>query len=323
MKQIRQITEKNIWDELILTKKAPFVQSWDWGEILNFEGKKVQRLLVEENGQKLLFIQVVLNNLPFGWKYAFAPKGPAGENISDEALLILKDYLKKQGVIFLRLEPNDKNLNGLIKTKEVNPRATLILNLQKNEDELLSAMHAKTRYNIRLAQKKNLEIKNEKNLKIFLELMEKTGSRDNFRLHETKHYEAILNSDFTKQLTIYSDQKPVVTAVFIGFGDTFTYLFGASDHEYRQLMAPYLLQWEGIKIGQNCGYKFYDFFGVAPKINKESDYEFDEKHQYAGVSRFKHGFGGKYFEVPGTFDMIIDKTKYNIYFLLRKLRGII
>lgn len=337
MKQIHEIKEKKVWDVAVLTDKAPFTQSWDWGEILIAEGKNVQRLVVEDDNKVVLFAQIVLMNLPFGWKYAFCPKGPVGQNISDETLTVLKNYLKQQGVIFLRLEPKENNSNNLIKTKEVNPRATLILDLKKSEDELLSAMHAKTRYNIRLAQKKNLEIKNEKNLNIFLELMKKTGSRDNFRLHETKHYEAILISNFCRQINIYSEQIPVATAVFIGFGETFTYVFGASDHEYRQLMAPYLLQWSAIQIGKNEGYKFYDFFGVAPAChsresgdtiddNKDShlhgndNYEFDSNHQYAGVSRFKHGFSGNYHESPGTFDFVINKIGYELYFGLRKFK---
>ena len=323
MKQIRQIKEKSVWDGAVLAENSPFAQSWDWGEILVAEGKNVQRLVLEDGGKILLLAQLVLMNLPFGWKYAFCPKGPVGQNISDETLCVLKNYLQNQGVIFLRLEPNENNSKYLKKTKEVNPRATLILDLKKTEDELLSAMHAKTRYNIRLAQKKNLQIKNEKNLNIFLELMKKTGNRDNFRLHETKHYEAILNSNFCRQITIYSEQVAVVTGIFIGFGETFTYVFGASDHEYRQLMAPYLLQWSAIQIGKNEGYEYYDFFGVAPKINKDGEYEFDIDHQYAGVSRFKHGFGGEYHEAPGTFDLILHNIKYNLYSWLRKLRRLV
>ncbi len=323
MKQIRQIKEKNVWDTMVLKENSSFAQSWDWGQILIAEGKDVQRLIVEEDNKNLLCAQIVLMNLPFGWKYAFCPKGPVGQKVSNEILVVLKDYLKQQGVIFLRLEPKENNLKDLLKIKEVNPRATLILDLGKTEDELISVMHTKTRYNIRLAQKKNLEIKNEKNLNFFLELMEKTGSRDNFRLHENKHYESILNSDFCRQITVYSERVAIATGIFIGYGETFTYVFGASDHEYRQLMAPYLLQWSAIQIGKNEGYKYYDFFGVAPKTNKDAEYEFDTNHQYAGVSRFKHGFGGEYHEAPGTFDLIINKIKYSIYFTLRKLRKLI
>ena len=318
--EVKIIQNSNQWNEAASRFHASFPQSWQWGEILRAEGKDVEFLAIENNGEVVMQTQVSFSNLPFGWKYAFCPKGPVG-NLSKENLVCLADYLKQKNVIFFRCEP-DKKIEGenIIKTIDVNPRATLILDLQKTEEEILEKMHTKTRYNIRLAQKKNLEIKNEKNLEVFLELMKKTGSRDKFRLHETKHYQTILDSEFSKQITIYSEGKSIATAVFVAFGDTFTYLFGASDHDYRSLMAPYLLQWEGIKIGKQIGYKFYDFFGVAPRINKEGEYEFDHNHQYAGVSRFKYGFGGIYYESSGTFDLVINNFKYNLYSLLRRLR---
>lgn len=338
--QVKTIQNISQYEEISRRLNASFAQSWQWGEIMITEGKEVERLVVKNDGEEVAVAQVVYLPLVFGWWYAFCPKGPVGE-LSTEVLNMFGEHFKTKKVLFWRIELAQKIVYKNLKSShDVNPRATLVLDLQKNEEELLSAMHPKTRYNIRLAQKKNLEIKNEKNLKEFLELMKKTGSRDNFRLHETKHYESILNSDLSRQLTVYSEQTPIATAIFVGYGDTFTYLFGASDHDYRQLMAPYLLQWEGIKMGQSESYKFYDFFGVAPAChsresgnpiddNKDShlhgndNYEFDSKHQYAGVSRFKHGFGGMYHESPGTFDLVINNLKYKLYFYLRKLRRLI
>lgn len=316
--QVKEIKNSIEWNNFILPQKVIFAQSFEWGEILIAEGKKLERVVIDEK----LFGQFVYSNLIFDWKYVFCPKGPVG-NLDKTSLDNLIEYFKKQGVVFLRIEPNDKiDHPNLVKTIDVNPHATLILDLQKSEEEILAGMHPKTRYNIRLAQKKNLVVKEGKNLEIFLELMKKTGDRDNFRLHETRHYEEILKSDFSKQLIVYSEGTPVATAVFVGFGETFTYLFGASDHEYRQLMAPNLLQWSAIVQAKNSGYKYYDFFGVAPKINNGGEYEFDTEHQYGGVSRFKIGFGGKYVEAPGTFDLVVDKPKYYFYKFLRKLRRI-
>lgn len=321
--QVKTVQNFLQYHEVAKQLNASFAQSWQWGDILVCEGKQVERLMVEEDGRIVAVAQIMYMSLGFGFKYAFCPKGPIGK-MNEETMKVFGDYFKSKKVLFWRIEPVQKiDLPNLIQTVDINPRATLVLDLQKSEEEILNAMHSKTRYNIRLAQKKNLQIKNENNLKVFLELMKKTGSRDNFRLHETKHYEEILNSDVSRQLTVYSEQVPVATAIFVGYGDTFTYLFGASDHEYRQLMAPYLLQWEGIKIGQSEGYKFYDFFGVAPKMNDSAEYEFDEKHQYGGVSRFKQGFGGQYIETAGTFDVVLNKTKYNLYTWLRKLRRLI
>ena len=70
----------------------------------------------------------------------------------------------------------------------------------------------------------------------------------------------------SRQLTIYDGSSPLATAILVGCGDVFTYLFGASDYEYRNLMAPYLVQWEGIQLGKKLGYKFYDFWGITPPL---------------------------------------------------------
>lgn len=349
--EIKNIADKYQWDNWFVQHATitPFTQSWAWGDILIAEGKKVERLAVVESGQVVAQAQVVYTRILFGWQYAFCPKGPIVESSKSEILnpkiyKFLASYLKKKKCIFFRIEPPN-NFKVLIsdfkKTIDINPSATLILDLSKSESELLAHMHAKTRYNIHLAEKKNLRVSHEKNLDVLWDLMNKTGARDKFRLHHKEHYKKILESAAVSQLTAYQDKNPVACAVFVVFGNTFTYLYGASDYEYRNLMAPYLLQWEGVQMGQDLGCKWYDFFGVAPRCHSEESeeslkpnerdpsvtslpqddkYDYDPKHQYGGVTRFKLGFGGAPHQDPGTFDMLVSRSKYAIYTILRRLR---
>ena len=87
-------------------------------------------------------------------------------------------------------------------------------------------------------------------------------------------------------------------------------------------MAPHLLQWEAIKLAKKEGCKYYDLFGIAPRINNEGEkHEYDKRHMYAGVTRFKLGFGGMPVEYPGTFDIKI--RRYFLYNLLRKFRRLV
>lgn len=323
MLKITSIQDEKQWQEATLKLSAPFTHAWEWGQILVAEGKKVERLLVEENGEVLAVAQVMYMKMGLGFQYAFCPKGPVGK-LNEETLKIFQDYFKAKKVLFWRIEPKQKIENkDIVKSRDINPSATMILDLQKSEEEILAGMHSKTRYNINLSQKKNLELKNEKKLPVFWDLSKKTSARDGFRLHEAAHYQAILDSKFSTQLTVYSHGKAIATMVLVGSGDNFTYLFGASDHEYRALMAPYLLQWSAMMIGKNSGYKFYDFFGVAPNVSGNEHYEYDVEHQYGGVSRFKSGFGADYVEAPGTFDFIINKFGYNLYLGLRRLRRMV
>ncbi|MBU0546085.1 aminoacyltransferase [Patescibacteria group bacterium] len=316
------------WDDVDLT----FAQSWEWGEILRKEGKKVERLGFFEGDLLVASAQLVYSPLIFSWQYICCPKGPvfhearAMKNETQEkALSALFDYCKNKNAAFLRVEPNFDitryALHATRKTIDVNPRATLILDLTKSEEELLQNMHAKTRYNIHLAERKNLRGVWEKNSDVFLSLMEETGKRDSFRLHNENHYQEILNSNMSKQITIYFENVPTAVGVFIASGNYFTYLYGASSWEHRNLMAPYLVQWLGIMKGKELGYEWYDFFGVAP-LKKENDgqFSYNTKHQYAGVTRFKLGFGGEPNESLGTLDIIVDRKKYWVYQILRGVR---
>ena len=318
--KILSVTDQQQWDVWLKnnSQHSFFTQSWAWGDILLAEGKRIERLAVVDGEKVLGQAQVVYSQLPFGWQYAFCPGGP----VMNSGYELLVDYLKNKNCIFLRAEPlaRIENLGFIIqKTIDINPSATLILDLSKTEEELLAGMHQKTRYNIHLAEKKDLQIKNEKKLDVFWSLMNKTGSRDKFSLHRKEHYEKVLQSPVVFQLTAYEKATPIACAVFVCFGNTFTYLYGASDHEYRNLMAPYLLQWEGIKLGKSGGCRWYDFFGIAPLTNGG----YNPRHQYAGVTRFKLGFGAEPQQSAGTWDIIINNSKYKLYNILRKLRRLI
>lgn len=304
------------------TSLAPFTQSFEWLEILKNEGLETERLAILENGVVKGTATTIYQKLPFGIKYAFCPMGPVLLKESDpsQALEALKKYFQQKKCAFFRFEPNfslpqDHNLKTK-KTRDINPRATLVLDLKKSLDELLKNFHSKTRYNIRLAEKK-LTISLEKDLELFYSLSQKTGERDDFKLHSKTHYQQILNSPFSHQINILYNNQPIASGIFIGFGEVFTYLFGASDYKYRQLMAPYLLQWTAIKTAQSYSYPFYDFFGVSPKSNDAVS------KQYAGVTRFKSGFNGEFIEKPGTYDFIISSKKYFFYTIFRKLRSLI
>lgn len=317
-----------------------FLQSNEWQNILKSEGKDTEKLHLPSGQDIFLIYQKI-----FGVKYVFCPGGPF--KLEPEDAKFIFDYLKNKNCIFFRFEPSEKIPDvkyQIRKTIDITPRATTVLDLTKTEDNLLEAMHEKTRYNIRLAEKKSLRLATGKDEKVFLELMKETAGRDKFSLHDAEHYRAILNSPLSRQFTLFTTEgAPAATGIWIGFGKVFTYLFGASNYKERSLMAPQLIQWEAIKIAKKLGFEEYDFFGIAPNCHpdrasatserrdlstslrfaRDDKYEYDKRHQYAGVTRFKVNFGGKTLEKPGTFDLIISPMKYRIYGMLRKLRRLI
>jgi lipid II:glycine glycyltransferase (peptidoglycan interpeptide bridge formation enzyme) len=301
------------------------------------EGKRVERLGIFDKDEMVAIVQLYYSNLPFGWHYAFAPKGPIVsiryQVSSIKIYETLKEYLKSKNCIFLRIEPfSIPEQSSLHFKKSINLHmpTTLLLDLQKSTDQLLSEMHQKTRYNIRLAQKKGLVVSEKKDSETFWRLSQETSARDKFRLHPKEHYEAMLNSSSIYQLSLQLEGNTIVSGIFVGFGDTFSYLHGASAYAHRSLMAPYLLQWSAIEQAKQLGFKWYDFYGLAPEersnerwqteLVSPENYHFDPQSEDAGFTRFKLGFGGIVEAMPGTWDLIIDQKKYQRYQLFRKIR---
>jgi len=338
--EIVEIKDKNKLNDFLAGQKySQFLQSFLWGEFQEKVGGKVFRLGAEEEGKLAAVATIVKKFLPMGKNYFYCPRGPViGCQISDvrfrmaiESLFYeIREIARKEGVMFMRFEPETelKLENWEIeKTLDVQPSKTLVLNLSKTEDELLRQMHPKTRYNIRLAEKKGVRLEEAgiESFDKFWELMGQTSDRDDFRLHGIDYYKEMIKldhrqggasgtgrtggtgKDFIKLFFAKYKGKAIAAGIFSFFGNTATYMHGASSDENRNLMAPYSLQWEAIKLAKAKGYKYYDFFGI------------DEK-KWPGITRFKKGFGGKEKKYPGTFDLAFDPGWYSVYKMVRKVR---
>ncbi|MHB8903936.1 MAG: lipid II:glycine glycyltransferase FemX, partial [Patescibacteria group bacterium] len=261
----------------------------------------------------------------------YAPRGPIG-SVQAREFLFKEFNQKNSGALFLRFEPlefDGQELTGtkffFRKTIDLQPAKTLILDLKQSEEELLKAMHQKTRYNIRLAEKKGIIIKESEidktgvadsaDLKEFWRLLKTTGQRDNFRLHSFSHYEKLLEINktrpgFIKLFLAQFEGKNIAAGIFSFYGNKVTYLHGASDNKFRNLMAPYLLQFSLIQKARAENYLYYDFYGI-------------DEQKWPGVTRFKLGFGGRVFKYGGTYDLIFKPGFYRLYELFRKLRRLI
>ncbi len=309
-----------------------FLQSWAWGTILENEGAKVLRIGVRERDGRILMALTLVRKTFFGlYNYYYGPRGPViyGKSLSTKRLILnfLLQEIRKHypRIIFLRLEPSEvdifsdhnfwSNRIKLRKTIDQQPAQTLLLDLQTSSEELLKAMHSKTRYNIRLATKKGLDIKegNLQDLAEFWRLLSLTGKRDVFRLHSLGHYRNLMadNSStdykFIKLFFVVYKGQNIAAGLFAFYGNKVTYLHGASDSQFRNLMAPYLLQWSLIKMALQQAYKYYDFYGI-------------DEEKWPGVTRFKLGFTGRRVKYAGTYDLIFKPFTYKIYNFFRKLR---
>ncbi len=323
-------SEKEIDDFLIGATPggAEFLPSSAWAKNMRREGEEAISIGVREDGKLLALATLVKRPLAAGklGYYWYSPRGPVSREFPPEKTASIIDFLA-QGIgqidrraVFWRLEPNQPLELGrpnLLRTLDLQPAKTLILSLQPGVDDLLKGMSQKTRYNVRLAEKKGVRVISGQaaDWPEFWRLMQLTGRRDAFRLHEADHYKSLFAAldepgGFLRLLFAEYEGRKIATGIFCFFGGRATYLHGASDDQSRQVMAPYLLQWEAIKQAKAGGLGYYDFYGIS-------------EEKWPGVTRFKKGFGGEEKDYPGTFDFVFRPFLYRFYLALRKLRRLV
>nr|WP_222864662.1 peptidoglycan bridge formation glycyltransferase FemA/FemB family protein [Treponema sp. Marseille-Q4130] len=226
---------------------------------------------------------------------------------------------------------------AIVKTKtDIQPPDTTLIDLTKSEDELLSAMRSKWRYNIRLAQKKGVVVRAyrartdkadnpsldsdaSRALDIFYELYKTTANRDGIAIHAKKYYEDLFALSASHKdaplITVYiaSHEGENLASIITLFSKSeAVYLYGASSNAKRNLMPAYLLQWTAICDAKSYGSAVYDFYGMPP-----SD---DKNHPMYGLYLFKTGFGGRIVHRPGSLDFPLSPL-YAPYALAESARA--
>jgi len=316
----------------ILSKRHPqsglFLQSKDWGKFQKKFGREVERLHPFESGGLGEGVLVVYMPLPFGLRYAYIPRGA---DLIKRKWGGLLDRLKERDVVFVRIEPLSRfrlrDYRARL-VKEVQPSATRMLDLRFSEQDLLKQMKQKTRYNIRLAERKEVEVKEVgvDGLDDFLRLIGMTAERQNIKMHSKEYYRKMVRVLLSPSVLPQKDRCEVriffakyydeILAVnlVLTYGNTVTYLHGGTSDKFRNIMAPHLLQWHIIKWAKKNGFSWYDFWGVAPAGSEQ------KRHPLAGVSRFKEGFGGQIVEYPGTFEIPFRKFWYLLIKVYRIFR---
>ncbi len=298
--EIKEIINKEDWEkEISQQKQAQFLQSWDWGEFQRSLGRKIWRL--DLGGYYVFLIKMPL---PLEQSYFYAPR--LNFLLDKDIFTTLKKLAREEKSSFLRLEiVNNQELDlfGFRKTNNVQPGKTLLLDLLKSEDEIMEEMHQKTRYNIRLAEKKGVKVREGDiyDLEIFYNLMFNTFERKGKKLFNKNYYQKMFeNVPYAKFYLAEFENKVLCANMVFFYGDTVTYLHGGSSEENKNLMAPHLLQWETIKKAKELGYRYYDFWGI-------------DEAKWPGVTRFKKGFGGFEIDYGGTYDLSLNKFWYAAY----------
>lgn len=296
------------WNDFVAcVPMAHFQQSWQWGDLAPALGGRPIRLAVTDANRIVAAMQVFVNPVRgAGRTLLYVPRGPAVLQPTLDVLAPLmgaaREVGEEAGAIGIRLEPNAPACDsrwkealsslGLRPTYPPSqPRSSWVLDITPEPDALLAGMKQKTRYNIRLAARKGVEVSagGPDDLPEFYALFRETAERDDFFIHDEDVYRRMFglfwDAGLFALLLARYEGKLIAATTLVCFGDTCWYLQGASSNEHRNLMAPYLLQWEGIKWAREHGCTQYDFRAVPDLLREDQD--------MYGVYRFKEGFGGR------------------------------
>lgn len=326
--ECREWNNQSEWEALVANQShASFLQSWAWGDFQNAAGNVIQRIGVADNGKLVGAALVIERELPLGQLMLFTPRGPVVAGSAYQmAVSHIADELMRQEKLAWRFEPLEAiKIKGANRVTDVEPAVTRMLDLSSPEEQLLANMKQKTRYNIRLAEKRGVTVEfvsgtecaNEEYRSAWLRLVDETSERHGIRHHGAAYYNTLFSvlgeSGLLECAAARFNNEIIAMNVNVRYGDTYTYMYGAASHEQKSVMAPHALQWQSIQRAQAAGFAWYDFYGVAP--------EGIAQHPLAGVTRFKEGFGGQIIEYPGTFELPFAKVPYLLYRVVKQVRS--
>lgn len=314
-------SQKNLYNKLV----THIMQSWEWGELRKNLGTKVIRYGLYDKDKLINAFQITFHKIPLVNSYVgYLPKGPfPNQNLATA----LKKIAKDQNCAFIKLEPNiiDNSQLKIDNSFHSSPKPlftkfNFLIDLTKSEEELLKAMHPKTRYNIKVAEKHGVKVEertDDEALDIYLKLYFETTKRQGFTGHSPSYHKKVwevLKKDHMARLLIASyKDEPLTAWMLFNFKDTLYYPYGGSSKSHPEVMANNLIAWEAIKLGKKLGLKTFDMWGAARVRNPE------RSDPYFGFHNFKKGFGGELVEYIGTVDLVLNWPVYILFNIVDEL----
>jgi len=308
------------------------LQTWNWGEVKSRTGWQPLRLgVVGDDGEYIACASLLSRPLPGVDKCIFyAPRGPvldwSDRRLVEFLLGGIQKLAEEKGAILLKIDPDvlksegsalrlieDQGFRPVNKGKNfegVQPAFVMRLDLEgRTPDELLADFHSKTRYNIRYAFRKGIEVRTEctrRDLDDFYDILEVTAERDEFGIRSREYFtyiwDQLVEHGYAKLVMAHHEGQPLAGAMAFQLGRRAWYVYGASSNEKRNLMPNYAVQWELIRWAKELGCHTYDFRGVSGNLDPEDP--------LYGLYRFKKGFDAELFELAGEFDLVYHPAWY-------------
>jgi peptidoglycan pentaglycine glycine transferase (the first glycine) len=345
--QLKRVHDLESWDEIIKNLPAThFLQTREWAAIKAPNGWSPLPYLWEDEAGTchaacmILKRQVEILPRVMHASILYAPKGPLldwrDQAVARQVMSDLRQIARNEKSVFIKIDPDvvvatgrpgtedevvDKSAHDFLQSLEklgwrhskdqVQFRNTAIIDLSRTDAQLLEVMKQKTRYNIRLAEKKGVLVRKGelKDAPMLSKMYAETALRNGFTVRERQYYERVWQDLYQAKMLQFLiaeyEHKPIAGLVLFHFSRRAYYFYGMSSEIHRETMPTYLLQWEAIKAARELGCDVYDLWG-APD-------EFNERDALWGVYRFKEGLGGKVVRTIGAWDFPAKPTLYRLY----------
>lgn len=333
--QVREIldNEKDRWNEFVAwSPTGDLLQSFEWGELKRQSGWHPIRLAAERDGRLVGAISLLRRRLPYvNRSILYAPRGPVCDFADPTVFQALVDRVRSraagEGDILLKIDPpvTADNADVVSMFRRLGfravcdphgfggeqPRCVMQLDLTPPLEELLANCKPKWRYNIRLAEKKGVVIRQDctrDDLRTFYALLRETAQRDGFLVRGFEYYERMWDilvvPGLAKLFLAEYEGEAIAGAISFIFGDKCWYTYGASSNRHRNVMPNHLMQWRMIEWARESGCRVYDFRGVSPRRDADPD------DHLSGLNRFKEGFGAQFVEYIGEWDLPFSAPWY-------------
>jgi lipid II:glycine glycyltransferase (peptidoglycan interpeptide bridge formation enzyme) len=333
------------WNEALKSLPNPhLLQTWEWGESKSKYGWKPDRIIWRDgSGVAVAAAQILKRRSALGLNILYCPRGPilnwTHVDLITKVLEDIQQFTQQSNAIFLKIDPEVSaaemlspsgeltsisvgeqvtkllsEIGFLPSVEQIQYRSTVRLNLHLPEEEILAQMKQKTRYNIRLASRKgvNVILGTQDDFELLYRMYAETSVRDNFAIREGAYYHDVWNAfhhaGMAQPFIAIVDGSPVAGLILFRYGETAWYLYGMSRDEHRNKMPNHLLQWEAIKWAKATGSKVYDFWGAPDEL--------DPSDPMWGVYRFKAGFGATFVKTVGAWDFVARQGVYRFYSIL-------
>ena len=327
------------WDAFVAAHpNGSILQTDGWARLKNRFGWSSQRVWLRRDGQLVAGAQLLFRSVALGiLKIAYMPHGPLVDWQDEEQVAVLFNQIDqamyKRGASLLKMEPLiwqagetavswqtiSQTYELSTDTDTIQPPRTVLIDLRPSEEEILMGMKSKTRYNIRLAARKGVTVREGTavDLPHFIRLIQITGQRDAFGIHQPDYYRAayeLFAPDNAALLLAEYEGQPLAGVMVFTCGDKAAYLYGASSNEERQRMPSYAVQWAAMQWAKARGCTSYDMWGVpdAPEAELEDNF-LERKDGLWPVYRFKRGFGGDVVRTVGPADRVYNKLVQRLY----------